>query len=68
MNENVIVTEYEFDKPLFQKIDSIFNICISDCHNKYFHTFDHICVYDTEFTNIGKNEKVKLTISDKNIS
>ena len=41
--ENVIVKEYEIDKPLIQKIDSIINNCIRDCHNKYFHTFDHIC-------------------------
>ena len=48
MNENqlAIVKEYEFDKPLIQKIDSIIDNCYRDCHKKYFHTFDHICVYD----------------------
>ena len=34
---------------------------------KYFHTFDHICEYDLNFTNIGKNETVNFTISDKSI-
>ena len=58
--ENVIVKEYEFDKPLIQKIDSIIDNCIKDCHNKYFHTFDHICEYDLNFTNIANNETVNL--------
>ena len=51
MKENVIVKEYEFDKPLIQKIDSIIDNCIRDCHHKYFHTFDHICEYDLYFPN-----------------
>ena len=42
-NENVIVKEYEFDKPLINKIDSIIDNCYTNCHNNYFHTFDHIC-------------------------
>ena len=42
MNENVIVKAYEFDKPLIQKIDSIIDDCIRDCHNKCFDLFDHI--------------------------
>ena len=50
MKENVIVKEYEFDKPLIQKIDSIIDNCIRDCHHKYFHTFDHICEYNLSFT------------------
>ena len=46
MNEKVIVKEYEFDKPLIQNIDTIIDKCIRDCHNKYFHTFHHICIYN----------------------
>ena len=42
--KNVIVKQYEFDKPIIQKIDSKNDNCIRDCHKKYFHTFDHICV------------------------
>ena len=38
---------------------------IRDCHNKYFHTFDHICEYNLNFTNITNNESVNFTISDK---
>ena len=68
MYENVIVKEYEYFKPFIRKIDSLIDICIRDCHNKYFHTFDHICVYDINFTNIADNETVNLTVSDKNLS
>ena len=35
--------------------------------NKYFHTFDHICEYDLNFTNITNNESVNFTISDKSM-
>ena len=65
--ENVIVKEYEIDNPLIQKIDSIIDNCIRDCHNKYFHTFDHICEYNLNFTNITNNETVNFTISDKSM-
>ena len=69
MNENqlTIDKEYEFDIPLIQKIDSIIYNCIRDCYNKYFHTFDHICVYDIKLTNIGNNELINVTISDKSM-
>ena len=65
MNENqlTIVREYEFDNPLITKIDSIIDNSIRDCHHKYFHTFDHICDYDTQLTNITNNESVNFTIS-----
>ena len=65
--ENVIVKEYEFDKPLIHKIDSIIDNCIRDCQYKYFHTFDYICEYDLNFTNITNNETVNFTISDKSM-
>ena len=67
MNENVIVKEYEFNNPHIQQIDSLIDNSIRDCHNKYFHTFDHICEYDLNFTNIGNNETVNFTISDKSM-
>ena len=66
-NENVIVKEYEFDEPLIQKIDSIIDDCIRDCHNKYFHTFDHICEYDIQLTDIINNELINITFSDKSM-
>ena len=65
LNEKVKVKEYEFDKPLIQKIDSIFDNCIRDCYNKYFHTVDHICEYNHNFTKTSKNKTVNFTISDK---
>ena len=68
MNEKVIVEKYESDQPLIQKIDSLIDNCIRDCHEKNFHTFGHICVYDIKLTNIGNNEIIILTISDKNMS
>ena len=67
MNENIIVKEYKYIKPLIQKIDSIIDNCIRDCHNKYFHTFDHVCVYDIKLTNISNNQTFDLTISDKSM-
>ena len=65
--EKVIVKEYGIDNPLIQKIDSIIDNCIRDCHNKYFHTFDHICEYNLNFTNITNNETVNFTISGKSM-
>ena len=69
MNENqlTIVKEYEFNNPLITKTDSIIDTSIRDCYNKYFHTFDHICEYNINFTNIGNNELVNFTISDKSM-
>ena len=66
-NENVIVREYEFDNPPIQNIDSLIDNSIRDCHNKYFHTFDHMCEYDLNFINITNNESVNFTISDKSM-
>ena len=67
-NQLTIVKEYEFDKPPIQKIDSLIDISISGCHHKYIHTFDHICEYDLNFTNITNNESVNFTTSDKNMN
>ena len=64
-NENVIVKEFEFNNPLIQKIDSLIDYSIRDCHKKFFHNSEHICVYDINFTIITKNETGKVTISDK---
>ena len=63
MNKNqlTVVKEYEFDKPLIHKIDSIIDNC-------YFQTFDHIFVFNINFTNIVKNEVINLRISDKSIN
>ena len=67
MNEKFFVKKYEFDEPHIQKIDSIMDNCIRECHHKYFHTFDHICEYDLNFTNNDNNETVNFTISDKSM-
>ena len=68
MNENVLVKENEFEKPLIHKIDSVIDNCIRDCHNNYFHTFDHVCVYNIKLTININNGMINLTISDKNLS
>ena len=68
LNEKVIVKEYNFNKKSpIQKIGSLIDNAIRDCHAKYFHTFDHICEYNLNFTNITKNETVNFTISDKSM-
>ena len=67
MNENIIFKEYEYIKPLIEKIDSRIDFCNRDCHSKYFHTFGHICVYDIKLTNFAKKEIVNITISDKSM-
>ena len=67
-NQLAIVKEYEFDNPLIQKIDSIIDDCIRDCHYKYFHTFDLICEYNLNFTSTSNNETVNFTISDKSMT
>ena len=68
MNENVIVEEYKFIKLPIQKIDSLNDNSIGDCHYKYFHTFDRICENDSNFTFIGNNETANFTISDKSMA
>ena len=67
MNEGhlTIVKEHEFDNPLIQKIHSLIDNYIGDCHKKYFHTFKYRHVYDIKFANISNDEKVNFTISDK---
>ena len=69
MNKNqlTVVKEDEFDKPLFQKLDSIIDDCYRHCHNKLFHTFEYNCVYDIQLTNIINNEVFNITISDKSM-
>ena len=64
-NQLTIVKQYKFDNPPVTNIDSIIDNSIRDCHHKYFHTFDHICEYDLNFTNITNNETVNFTISNK---
>ena len=68
MNDDINVKEFKFNEPLIHKIDSIIDNCIRDCHNKYFHTFDHKCVYVKNFTNITNIETVIFTLSHKNMS
>ena len=70
MNENelYVVKEYKFNNPLIHKIDSIIDGCYRDCHNKYFHTFKYVCIYDITLTNTTNNEIITITISDESLS
>ena len=70
MNENelYVVKEYNIDTPLFHKIDSIIDGCYRDCHNKCFHTFKYVCIYDIKLTNITNNEIIKISISDESMN
>ena len=68
MNENQLTLLYEFDEPVIQKIDSLTDSSITDCHNKYFHTSDYICEYDLNFTKITNKEKVNFLISERSMA
>ena len=69
MNENEIYVakEYIFDNPLITKKDSILDGCYRDCHNKFFHTFKYVCIYDIKLTNITNNEKIDKSLSDESL-
>ena len=70
MNENklYVVKEYRFDNPLITNIDSIIDACFRDCHNKYFHTFKYVCIYNIKLTNITNNEIINVTTSDERMN
>ena len=70
MNENdlYLIKEFNFDNPIIQNIDSLIDNSIKHCHHKHFRTFDHICDYDLNFTNITNIEAVNFTTSDKNMN
>ena len=70
MNENdlYVLKEYKFINPLITRILSILDGCCRDCHNKYFHTFKNVCIFDIKLTNITNNETIKLTICDKSMN
>ena len=69
MNENelYVVKEYKIDNPLITKIDSLIDGCYRDCHNKFFHTFKYVCIYEIKLTKITINEIINITISDENL-
>ena len=70
MNENelYVVKEYKFDNQPITKIGSIIDSYYRDCHNKYFHTFKHVCIYDINFTNITNNEIINKSNSDESMN
>ena len=48
---SLFVKEYDFIRPDNNKVKSLFNNCIRECYNNYFHTFKLRCKYDIEMTN-----------------
>ena len=60
-----LVKESEFDKPLIRKAKSKIDSCFREFPNKFYHSFDYICVYDVKLSSIRNNEKIILTVSDK---
>ena len=58
-----VVKKYTFKNPVITRIHSITDECYRDCHNKYFHTFNYVCIYDIKLTNITNNEVINITIS-----
>ena len=67
-NRSYVVKEFKFDNPLIHKIDSIIDGCYRDCHNKCFHTFKYVCIYDIKLTNITNNEIINIKISDESMN
>ena len=50
-NVGVVVRKHEFNKPDIKRRDYKINKYARDCFDKYFHTFQFICLYDIEMTN-----------------
>ena len=48
-------------------MDSIIDDCYRYCHNKCFHTYKYVCIYDIKLTNITNNEKINTSISDESM-
>ena len=70
MNESelYVVKDYKLDNPPITKIDSLINSCYRDCHNKYFHIFIYVCIYDIKLTNITNNEIINISFSDESMN
>ena len=68
MNKNQVVKDFEFNKSLVHKLDSILDSCCRDCHDNYFHKFKYDCIYDINLTNIFNNEITILTIADQSMN
>ena len=66
-NQLTIVKNYETNKSLVHKIDSIVDNCIRDFHHRYFHTFEYRCVYNNILTNTANNERNSLPVPDKSL-
>ena len=67
-NELYVVKEYKFDDPIITKTDSINDDCYRECHNKYYHTIEYVCIYDIKLTNITNIEIINKTISDESMN
>ena len=68
MKTNYFIKEYKFNNSLITRIHSIIDGCYRDCHNKYFHTFRNVCIYDIKLTNNTIKELNNITISDESMN
>ena len=58
MNKNqlTLVKEYEFNNPLIQKVDSLIDKSLRDCHKKI---FTHLIIYVNMILNLQISLKMK---------
>ena len=68
MNEDELdlVKECNFDNPVCSELNCILDTCYRNCLDNFFHKFKSEYIYDFNFKNIAKNEKIILTINGKN--
>ena len=59
----VVLKGYEFIKPDNDEVNYLLNDTINDCRKKYFHSFEHKCVYGIKFENFTTIKEVVLTIT-----
>ena len=63
MNQSTVVKEHEFIDPDIDEVDYLLDKVIKHCREKYFHSFEHGCVYDIKFTKLTNNDEAILPIS-----
>ena len=66
-NQLTILEKNEFDNPIITEIDSILDNFFRGCHNKYYHKFKSVCIYNIKLINVTNNEINSLTISGKSM-
>ena len=68
LNENNIVKECEFKKPVIDEVKYLLDKVNNECRNNFFHKFRNKCVYDIKCTNIINNEEVIVILNNSHDS